>query len=36
MRFRKLYEWEMLNDVNLIIDKRGDMLCLSGVLHTSY
>ena len=27
---------EGVGDINLSTDKRGDMLCLSGVLHTSY
>ena len=30
------FEAESVGDVNLSTDKRGDMLCLSGVLHTSY
>ena len=30
------FEAENVGDVNLSIDKRGDMLCLSSVLHTSY
>ena len=27
------FEAESVSDVNLSTDKRGDMLCLSGVLH---
>ena len=30
------FEAESVGDVNLSTDKRGDMLCLSSVLHTSY
>ena len=30
------FEAESIGDVNLSIDIRGDMLCLSSVLHTSY
>ena len=30
------FEAESIGDVNLSTDKRGDMLCLSVVLHTSY
>ena len=30
------FEAESIGDVNLSIDKRGDMLYLSSVLHTSY
>ena len=30
------YEAESVDDVNLSTYKRGNMLCLSGVLHTSY
>ena len=30
------FEAESVGDVNLSTDKRGDMLCISSVLHTSY
>ena len=30
------FEAESVGDVNLSTYKRGDMLCLSGVLHASY
>lgn len=30
------FEAKSVDDVNLSIYKRGDMLCISSVLHTSY
>ena len=30
------FEVESVGDVYLSTDKRGDMLCFSGVLHASY